>query len=244
MLKAVIFDLGDTLFSAKKARKRAWKEQYKEINRKGYEISREQYEKISKETSQIFDKKYWGDSDRHKPGNFMKMFFDLWGKEAPEKDLKDIGKAYIDTFVETMELMPHAKETLDFCEERNLFLGLITNGTQERAQKLLSKFDLKNYFEIVLPSTEYGEKSTLEPFEVFLEKTEFDPEECLMVGNRLDEDMHAKRVGMKTVWIKKGREKVGKEVEPDFIIEDLLKLKAIIENEIEKHQKRDLNLSG
>lgn len=232
MLKAVIFDLGNTLLSSEKARETAREEQFEEMKRRGYEISREKYDEISSETSKIFDEKFWGDANRHKLGNFMEIFFDLWDREAPQEDIRQIDKAFIRAFVENMKPMPDAREVLDFCKSEDLSVGLITNGTEERTQELLSKFDLKDYFDIVLSSSEHGEKSTLEPFEVFLERTEYSPEECLMVGNRLDEDAHAKRVGMKTVWIKKGERSVGKEIEPDFVIEDLSELKEIIGDEI------------
>ncbi|MFP4116262.1 MAG: HAD family hydrolase [Candidatus Aenigmatarchaeota archaeon] len=229
MLEAVIFDLGDTLISSERALEDARDRQFEAIREEGYELSREKYEELCEKTSEIYDKKYWGDENRHNPRNFMEVFFDVWDKEASEEEMERIGKAFIEGFVENMELIPGAHEVLKFCESKGLYLALISNGRKEYIMKLLSEFDLGDYFETVLPSSEYGEKSTLEPFKVFLGRTDFEPENCLMVGNRKDEDVHAKKLGMETVWIDRGREEVGKELEPDFRIENLEELKGIIE---------------
>lgn len=90
---------------------------------------------------------------------------------------------------------------------------------------------MENPFDVVLYSTGVGaEKSAVEPFEVFLRKTGLDGEECLMVGNRVDEDTYAKEVGMKTVLLtKNASEPIGEKMEPDYRIQELDELKDIIQ---------------
>ena len=84
-------------------------------------------------------------------------------------------------------------------------LGAIANqspGTKER----LSNWGLLKYFDIVLASAEEGiSKPNPEIYHRALIAASCLPDSAGMIGDRLDNDIvPAKRVGMKTVWIKQG----------------------------------------
>jgi HAD superfamily hydrolase (TIGR01662 family) len=98
-----------------------------------------------------------------------------------------------------------AKSTLASLSQRGYKLGIIANqklGTSER----LESWELRQYFDIIVASAEIGyAKPDLRIFEKALELAGCTAQECVMVGDRLDNDMHpAKAVGMTTVWIKNG----------------------------------------
>ena len=89
--------------------------------------------------------------------------------------------------------------------EKGYRLGVIANqslGTKER----LSNWGLLKYFDIVLASVEEGiSKPNPEIFHRALNAANCLPDSTVMIGDRLDNDIvPAKRVGMKTVWIKQG----------------------------------------
>lgn len=84
-------------------------------------------------------------------------------------------------------------------------LGVIANqrlGTKDR----LSNWGLLKYFDIVLASAEEGiSKPDIEIFHRALTAAKCVPDNAVMIGDRLDNDIApAKKVGMKTVWIKQG----------------------------------------
>lgn len=105
-------------------------------------------------------------------------------------------------------------------------LGVIANqspGTKDR----LSNWGLLKYFDIVLASAEEGvSKPDLEIFHRALTASKCMPNNIIMVGDRLDNDIApAKKVGMKTVWIKQGlgglARAIHKEEQADYVIENL-----------------------
>lgn len=232
MLEAIVFDLGGTLFQAEDAREKAAHAQHERMKELGYDLSREKYREISKKASKIFHEKYYRDPKRFEYGKFMEIFFDLWGKEADEEDLKEMDKAFIETSTENQKLMPHGKEAIEYCRGKGLTLGVISNGNELMTERRLKKIGMEDPFDVVLYSTGVGaEKSAVEPFKVFLRKTGLEGEECLMVGNRMDEDTYAKKVGMKIVLLtKNASDPIGEKMEPDYRIQGLDELRDIIES--------------
>ena len=111
-------------------------------------------------------------------------------------------------------------------------IGIIANqsfGTEER----LKRYGLWNYLDLCLSSAEIGiEKPVPEIFLMALEKAKCKPENAVMIGDRLDNDIYpAKKLGFKTVHILRGFGKFqipkSKEYEPDFTITELAELLEI-----------------
>lgn len=88
---------------------------------------------------------------------------------------------------------------------RKYKIGIIANqspGTEDR----MKKFGLFPYFDLIVASAEEGiAKPDLRIFELALERANCLPGNAVMIGDRLDNDIiPAKRVGLKTVWIRQG----------------------------------------
>lgn len=105
-------------------------------------------------------------------------------------------------------------------------LGVIANqslGTKER----LDNRGIGKYFDVVVASAEAGcAKPDLKIFNLALEQAGCKPNEAVMIGDRLDNDVvPAKQLGMKTVWVRQGFAKyqsISNETEkPDFIIDSI-----------------------
>lgn len=84
-------------------------------------------------------------------------------------------------------------------------LGIIANqslGTQER----IDHWGIGKYFDVVVASAEAGcAKPDLKIFSMALKEANCEPDEAVMVGDRLDNDIvPAKKLGMKTVWVRQG----------------------------------------
>ena len=107
---------------------------------------------------------------------------------------------------------PEAEECLRELSKRYK-IGIIANqnpGSRER----LKKMGLLKYIDLVISSAEEGvAKPDLRIFRIALSRTACKPEEAVMVGDRIDNDIvPAKKLGMKTVWIRQG---FGKYYVPD-----------------------------
>lgn len=110
------------------------------------------------------------------------------------------------------------------------WLGLISLGGRERRAQI-DKLRLGSYFEKIIIALEKKAQN----FEDFCQKLNIQPEEVLVVGDRVrSEIMLANQLGMVTVWLKKGIFAsvfpANKDEKPDFIINSLKSLVNILEN--------------
>ena len=113
-------------------------------------------------------------------------------------------------------------------------IGIIANqnlGSEERLEKL----GLLKHIDLVIASAEEGvAKPDLRIFQIALARAKCKPEEAVMVGDRIDNDIiPANKIGMTTVWIKHGFGGYAelKEIEehPDYTINNLNDLLNLLE---------------
>lgn len=84
-------------------------------------------------------------------------------------------------------------------------IGVIANqslGTSERLENL----GVRKYLDLIIASAEEGvSKPDRRIFEIALERSSCKPENAVMIGDRIDNDIvPAKQLGMKTIWVKQG----------------------------------------
>lgn len=230
-LKCVIFDLGNTLFEDGKSVQHSSEVRYQKLRDLGYEVSREDYNQAIRTISPRFEEKYAGDYRRLEYGPFMEMVFEELGIDYNEEDAKKLDKIFWKERVKNRITKEGANEIIDCCLRKDIDVGIISNANQLLLESALEKLevDKEKFVEVIYSTDVEAEKSTLEPFRIFLDSTGFNPEECLMVGDRRDEDMMAKELGMKTVLIENGREEISEGMEPDHKIKSLDQLKKIVD---------------
>lgn len=126
-------------------------------------------------------------------------------------------------YSELEKLYPDTRMILDTLSKKYK-LGVIANqvaGTKDR----LDNWDIGKYFDVVVASAEAGcEKPDFKIFNLALEQACCKPNEAVMIGDRLDNDIvPAKQLGMKTVWVRQGFAKyqsvINETEHPDYIIE-------------------------
>lgn len=115
-------------------------------------------------------------------------------------------------------------------------IGIIANqpfGTADR----LKEWNIYEYFDVICASAEEKcAKPDLKLFEIALAKADCAPENAVMIGDRIDNDIiPAGQLGMKTVWIKQGLSKYYKNESkfiPNVIVNSLDELLNINYEEI------------
>lgn len=126
---------------------------------------------------------------------------------------------------ELEKLYPHTKMILEALSKKYK-LGVIANqvaGTKDR----LDIWNISKYFDVVVASAEAGcAKPDLRIFNLALEQANCEPNETVMIGDRLDNDIApAKQLGMKTVWVRQGFAKYQSikniEEQPDYTVETI-----------------------
>ena len=126
---------------------------------------------------------------------------------------------------ELEKLYPDTKMILEILSKKYK-LGVIANqslGTKER----LDNWNIGKCFDVVVASAEAGcAKPDLKIFNLALEQAGCKPNDAVMIGDRLDNDIvPAKQIGMKTVWVRQGFAKYqiicNESEQPDFIIDSI-----------------------
>ncbi len=129
---------------------------------------------------------------------------------------------------EDEKLYPDAEECLKRLKPRYK-IGVIANqslGTKDR----LEAFGILKYIDLVIASAEEGvSKPNPRIFEIALERAGCRPENAVMAGDRLDNDITpANALGMTSIWIKQGFSRYGtpKTVaeQPDYIVNSLTEI--------------------
>ena len=110
-------------------------------------------------------------------------------------------------------------------------------GTQER----IDSWGIGKYFDVVMASAEAGcAKPDLKIFSMALDKAGCRPEDAIMIGDRLDNDIiPAKKMGMKTVWVRQGYAVYqcidDESKRPDYIVDSIEELRELGEKFFENN---------
>lgn len=201
-LKALLFDLDNTLFDFMrykteccKAALKAMKKAGLKINeKKGMKILFDVYKEHGIEYEQIFQKFL------EKVGKNQKVDYDILAKGilAYRKRRQELLKPY-----------PGVEKTLKMLKKKHK-LAVITDAPRVNAWLRLTSMKLDRYFDAVVTAADVRKKKTFEaPFKAALKKLKVKPEEAIMVGDRPERDIiPAKKLGMKTVFARYGNPKV------------------------------------
>lgn len=147
--------------------------------------------------------------------------------------------AFADELTNHTSLDADAPVVLERLHERYK-LGLISNfGIPECAWRLLERFRLKGFFDVVIISAEVNRrKPSPEIFEMGLKALGVEASKAVFVGDRLDLDVAGPRsVGMRTILIKRSPLEQDVCVSPDGIITGLEELPTALED-LQSHGER------
>ncbi len=130
-----------------------------------------------------------------------------------------------------LKLWPGALELLVALRERGLKLALITNGFSETHREKLAVLELEDAFDEVFIADEVGMiKPDPRLFRLACERLDATPETSAMVGDRYDRDIRgAHAVGLYTVWINVRNESVpAGGPQPDKIVKSIGDVEAAL----------------
>lgn len=174
-IKWIFFDIGSTLVDETQC----YKKRYSEVT-ENTDITYEE-----------FEAKVIAFSKQNKKGDHEAVKF--YGLTLP-KWHKELEILYDD-----------AQSVLKALHNKGYKLGIIANQSLGTAMRL-EKWGIRSYFDVIAASAEEGiAKPDLEMFKIALGRAQCAPEDAVMIGDRLDNDIApANMVGMKTIWIRQG----------------------------------------
>jgi len=223
-LKAVFFDLDDTLYDTTLQVRSARENAVKAMVSAGLNASEE---KALSALQRIVAKE--GSNYQHHFDELMRVF--------DSRDPKVVAAgivAYHET--KTAYLVPYADTmpTILPLRDMGFKVGVITDGVPVKQWEKLIRLGLKDMFHtVVVAEGKRRQKPSPLPFRKAAKNLGLKPCECLMVGNRVDRDIEgANRAGMATALlvdagrqVQKPRDRIQ---EPDYIISDLKSILRLV----------------
>ncbi len=197
MIKAVVFDLDNTLMDFMKMKRRSIEEAIPAMIDAGLSVTRE-------EASKVIDEIY------KEKGIEYQQVFDLFLQRVNNKVDYKILSAGIVAYRRAREAAlipyPHVYSTLNKLLKLGILMGILSDAPAKEAWLRLAYLNFHHIVDAVVTFEDTGErKPKPAPFLAVLKKLEVKPEEALMVGDWAERDIvGAKNIGMKTAFAKYG----------------------------------------
>jgi len=197
MIKAVIFDLDNTLLDFMKMKEYAVKAAIAGMIEAGLDINPdESYENIIG----IYEEKGWEN---------QQVFNDFLNKTIGEVNNKYLAAgivAYRRAREANLLLYPNVNHTLVELIKMSVKLAVVSDAPSREAWMRIYYLNLHHHFDVVLTFDDTNaRKPSPIPFEMALSKLNIDPEEALMVGDWPERDVvGANKLGIRTIFARYG----------------------------------------
>ena len=222
MIKAVLFDLDNTLIDFMKMKRMSCEAAISAMIGSGLKAKHNEAIKI------LFN--LYGQYGLEEKQIFQKFLKKMQGK-VDHKILAHGIVAYRRVRNSFMEPYPNSDEVLMKLKAKGIKLGIVTDAPRLKAWIRLASIKLGNYFDVVVTFDDTKSwKPSKKPFLAAIRKLRVKPEECLMIGDWPDRDIKgASRVGMKTCFAKYGNPEA--KAKADYSITEIRQILGIVEKE-------------
>lgn len=131
----------------------------------------------------------------------------------------------------TLVLYPHVQFVLMELMKRGIKLAVLSDAPRLQAWLRLCQLNLHNIFDIVITFEDTNKrKPAPEPFRLVLQKLQVEPEETIMVGDWAERDIYgAKLLKMRTVFARYGDRFGTENSGADYEVEDIIHLLDILD---------------
>jgi putative hydrolase of the HAD superfamily len=216
-IKAVLFDLDGTLLNRDASVKLFINRQYDRLFEWVGHIQKEKY----MNRFIVLDSRGYVWKDKV----YQQLVEEFKIKMTWEELLED----YIQEFRNHCVPFPHLISMLEELKSNNLLLGIITNGYGKFQMDNVKALGIEKYTDLILVSEWEGmKKPDPQIFQRALKKLHISPEETVFIGDHPDNDVKAaQQVGIKGIW---KRDDQWKDVEADYIVDDLAEVPFVIKN--------------
>ena len=204
MIKAIIFDLDDTLY------------EYSKLNDEGIEkIAEYVYENLKIEKSEFY-KAFNTAKETIKQQLTERVASSHNRMLYCQKTLENLGKnpflyalemyeTYWGHILENMKLNRNVLEVFEFCKKNDIKIGICTDLTVHIQHRKIRKLGIHKYIDAIITSEEVGiEKPDFKIYEEILKKLEIKSAEALFIGDNLNKDVLGPlKYGMNALWYSK-----------------------------------------
>jgi len=220
MIKAVLFDLDNTLIDFMKMKRQATDAALDAMIASGVKLNKEEAYSV---LSELYD---------HYGIEHQRIFDEFLIRTQQKVDFKILAAgvvAYRKTRLVHAEAYPGVMPTLLKLKQKGLKLGIVSDAPILQAWTRLTEMKIQDFFDTVVTFDDTGErKPSAMPFNKALEQLGVKPEEVLHVGDWPERDIAgAKALGIKTAFAKYGAVKP-MTVKADYELEKIEDLLSVL----------------
>ncbi|MBI2657380.1 TIGR02253 family HAD-type hydrolase [Candidatus Woesearchaeota archaeon] len=221
MIKAVIFDLDNTLIDFMTMKKLSCDAAVTAMIGAGLNVNKE---KAMKELFRLYDK--YGLEKK----TIFQKFLKRMAKKIDYEVLASGIVAYRRVRSGFLEPYPHVSEVLFDIKRRGIKLAIVSDAPRLKAWIRLVSMKINHLFDVVVTYEDTKEfKPSTKPFKIAFKRLKIKAGQCLMVGDRPERDIKgAKRLGMLTCFARYGNPAASSS-EADYEINDIKELLEILE---------------
>lgn len=161
-----------------------------------------------------------------------RRFAEIFAQEGVSADAAACNRLYIENLGIGHHFLPGAEEAVQRLS-KHYRLYIASNGTASVQEGRMTSAKLYPYFEKVFisehldankPSKEFFDRS-------FAQIPDFDPKKAMIVGDSLTSDiLGGINAGIATCWVNPKHKPAKPEIQPDYEVENLTQLEALLEN--------------
>lgn len=207
MIKAVIFDLDETLLN----RGKAIEQMFLMILDKCYEDVKQSVKNEMLKKFKEYDKESYGHNDKTK---VFESFFDEFPPKyrLPRNDIQDFWNYNLPN---CFTINPNTIKIVNALKMQ-VKVAIITNGSTQRQKAKINNTNLNSCFEIIIISEEVGfSKPDKRIFEFALNKLIVKPEDALFVGDDIEKDIGGcQNANIKGIWFNPHKHKNDTDIKP------------------------------
>lgn len=190
-MKAVFFDLDCTLYDVRQYNLGAFKEISGYLSKKYNLRPQNVYKKLAH---------LWG----KKTSGFPRLFDDLLDIFGLERELKKVIRLF-NNYKGKLKPYPDTTPILKELKKKNYKLGIITDGDIERQKRKIKLLGIKFFFDVIIYAKAIEPKPSEKPFLAAAGQLNMNPKNVFYVAdNPLIDFEGAKKIGMKTIRLKRG----------------------------------------
>jgi len=216
MIKAVLFDLDDTLLDREASVVYFIEQQYERLRHLFDIVPRDEYVRRFIELD---------DHGSVTKDIVYRQIESEFGLDGAWQELLADFKSHFDDYCLNL---PGLEQMLDTLQAQNRRLGIITNGPSPFQEQKIEAMGIADYFSVILVSAAEGvRKPDAEIFRRAVTRLDVEPHEAIFVGDNPTADIAgAQAFGMQTIWRRVDHWPC---TSADAVVEDLARLPAIVQ---------------
>ena len=226
MVEFLFLDLDDTILDFHKAEHIALGKTFRKFGLDPQEPVLARYSQINREHWEKLERK-----ELTREAVLVGRFAVLFGEYGISVDPEQVARCYEDYLSIGHYFLPGAEKALQsLCKKYKLYLA--SNGTAKVQAGRLKSANISHYFQEIFVSQQIGANK---PDKVYFDRCAeripgYDPKKAMIVGDSLTSDIQGGiNAGMKTVWVNPNHATHPEHITPDYEIEALSQLEALLD---------------